>query len=190
MKAVFVVNEPKIAKILVDPMRRTILNLLREKPMTQAQLADELGLSDPSLNYHMKILRKHKLVMITKKAAEEHGIIQKFFSPAAYLFVYDLDSLPKDVARYFHPISIERARSIVSSVMVKDPHCKLDNAPEVIEQLTEKLSGFLVTVARSYEEKEVPHGNEKIVYDIYRKVVIMWLDSNPISTGNYSTIER
>ena len=43
MKAVYVVSDLKVAKVLVDPMRRAILDLLRQKPMTQAQLAQELG---------------------------------------------------------------------------------------------------------------------------------------------------
>ncbi len=178
MKAVFVVREKKIAQVLVDPMRRTILNLLREKPMTQSQLAEELGLSDPSLNYHMKILQGNKLVILTKKIPEEHGIIQKFFSPAAYLIVYDLDSLPKDVARYFHPISIERARAIVASIMVKDPKYKISTSPERIDGITEDLSRYLVTLAKPYEKMDMPHGNEKIVYDLYSQVVSLWLKEN------------
>ena len=35
MRAVYIVNEVKVAKILVDPMRRAILDLLRQRPMTQ-----------------------------------------------------------------------------------------------------------------------------------------------------------
>jgi DNA-binding transcriptional ArsR family regulator len=38
MKAVYIVNDVKIARILIDPMRRAILDLLRQKPMTQAGL--------------------------------------------------------------------------------------------------------------------------------------------------------
>ena len=60
MKAVYIVDNAKIAKVLVDPMRRAILDLLRQKPMTQAGLAKELGLSGASLNFHMKILRSNR----------------------------------------------------------------------------------------------------------------------------------
>ena len=41
MKAVYIVDDAKIAKVLIDPMRRAILGLLRQKPMTQAGLANE-----------------------------------------------------------------------------------------------------------------------------------------------------
>src|SRR5919197_5481445 len=118
MKAVYVVNDVKIAKILIDPMRRAILDLLRQRPMTQAGLANELGLTGASLNHHMKILRAKKLVTIFKKEIERHRIMQIFFSSIAYLFVYDLESLRKDIARYFYPISLERARAVVSLLLL------------------------------------------------------------------------
>jgi DNA-binding transcriptional ArsR family regulator len=118
MKAVYIVNNVKIAKILVDPMRRAILDLLRQRPMTQAGLANELGLTGASLNHHMKILRAKKLVTIFKKEIERHRIMQIFFSSIAYLFVYDLESLRKDIARYFYPISLERARAVVSLLLL------------------------------------------------------------------------
>ena len=79
MKAVYIVNSSKVAKILVDPMRRAILDLLRQKPMTQAQMAYELGLTSASLNYHIKILRSRKLVVVSKREYERHGIKQIFF---------------------------------------------------------------------------------------------------------------
>jgi DNA-binding transcriptional ArsR family regulator len=43
MKEVYIVDDTKIAKMLADPMRRSILDLLRQKPMTQAVLVSELG---------------------------------------------------------------------------------------------------------------------------------------------------
>jgi hypothetical protein len=47
--------------------------------MTQAQMAYELGLSSASHNYHIKILRSRKLVVVTKREYERHGIKQIFF---------------------------------------------------------------------------------------------------------------
>jgi DNA-binding transcriptional ArsR family regulator len=120
MKAVYIVNDPNVAKILVDPMRRAILDLLRQRPMTQSQLAHELGLTGASLNYHIKKLRSKRLVVIVKKEVIERNIMQIFFSGIAYLFVYDLDSFPKNIAGYFYPMALERARSVVSLYMLKE----------------------------------------------------------------------
>ena len=176
MKAVYIVDDVKIAKVLVDPMRRAILDLLRQKPMTQAGLANELGLTGPSLNYHMKILRSKKLVTIAKKEIEMHRIMQIFFSSVAYLFVYDLDSLPKNIARYFYPVSLERARAVVSLLTLNKKDSLLssyhiEQTPEAINDMSENLSRFLVNTARSYEKLTVNHANERIIYEIYKKAL-------------------
>jgi DNA-binding transcriptional ArsR family regulator len=129
MKAVYIVDDLKVAKILIDPMRRAILDLLRQRPMTQAQLAHELGLTGASLNYHIKKLRSKRLVVVAKKEVEEHSIMQIFFSSIAYLFVYDLHSFPKNIARYFYPVSLERARSVVSLCILKERGYHIETTP-------------------------------------------------------------
>lgn len=183
MKAVYIVDDVKIAKVLVDPMRRAILDLLRQKPMTQAGLANELGLTGPSLNYHMKILRSKKLVTIAKKEIEMHRIMQIFFSSVAYLFVYDLDSLPKNIARYFYPVSLERARAVVSLLTLNKKDSLLssyhiEQTPEAINDMSENLSRFLVNTARSYEKLTVNHANERIIYEIYKKALSSLLNDD------------
>jgi DNA-binding transcriptional ArsR family regulator len=129
MKAVYIVDDLEVAKILVDPMRRAILDLLRQRPMTQAQLANVLGLTGASLNYQMKKLRSKKLVVVAKREIEEHSIMQIFYSSTAYLFVYDLDSFPTNIARYFYPVSLERARSVVSLFILKEKGYHIEQTP-------------------------------------------------------------
>lgn len=175
MKAVAVIEDLELAKVLVDPMRRAILDLLRRQPMTQAQLADVLGLSDPSLNYHMKILRSYKLVTISGRSAEMHGIMQKFFSPSAYLFVYDLDSLPRNIARYFYPISLERARAVLSSSTLKIRGPGMNNDSTFIDSFSMNLARNIVKIARNYTEVESEHGNESLAYEIYQKAIKNYL---------------
>jgi DNA-binding transcriptional ArsR family regulator len=170
MKAVYIVNNSKVAKTLIDPMRRAILDLLRQKPMTQAQMADELGLSSASLNYHIKILRSRKLVVVAKREYERHGIKQIFFLAAAYLFVYDLDSLPKNIARYFCPISLERARSVISLLIINNRN-SIDQTPDISNSFAEILSRQLVKVAKTYVEKHVNHAQESVIYQIYTKAI-------------------
>ena len=170
MKAVYIVNDLKIAKVLVDPMRRAILDLLRQRPMTQAQLAQELGLTSASLNYHIKKLRSKKLVVVAKREVEEHSIMQIFFSSIAYLFVYDLDSFPKNIARYFYPISLERARSVVSLYILKRGY-HIERTSEEINVVSEHLAHLLVKISKAYEQKEVDFGNEETVYEIYTKAI-------------------
>ena len=178
MKAVYIVNDAKIAKILVDPMRRAILDLLRQRPMTQAGLANELGLTGASLNHHMKILRSKKLVTIFKREVERHRIMQIFLSSVAYLFIYDLESLPKNIARYFYPISLERARSVVSLLLLYNKELStydIEQTPEAINAISENLSRYLVMAAKSYESKIINHGDERYIYEIYGKAMFTLL---------------
>ena len=174
MKAVYIVNNVKIAKILVDPMRRAILDLLRQKPMTQAGLANELGLTGASLNHHMKILRSNRLVTIFKREVERHRIMQIFLSSVAYLFIYDLDSLPKNIARYFYPVSLERARAVVSLLLLWNEEIlayDIEQTPETINAISEDVSRYLVKVAKHYEKRVINHGDERYVYEIYGKAM-------------------
>jgi DNA-binding transcriptional ArsR family regulator len=176
MKAVYIVNDVKVAKILIDPMRRAILDLLRQKPMTQAGLANELGLTGASLNHHMKILRSNKLVTIFKREIERHRIMQIFLSSVAYLFVYDLDSLPKNIARYFYPVSLERARAVVSLLLMYNEELssayEIEHTPDAINMISEKMSRHLIMAAKSYENKTINHGDEKYVYEIYGRAIM------------------
>ncbi|MEM3160509.1 MAG: helix-turn-helix domain-containing protein [Nitrososphaera sp.] len=173
MKAAYIVSDHEVARVLIDPMRRAILGFLREKPMTQSQLADRLGLSDASLNYHMKILMKAGLVNIARREVEEHGIMQKFFAPAAYMFVYDLDALPKDVSRYFYPLSLERARAALALMGKKESAMVRDS--KSMNEFAASLSRMLVIVARQYAKKEVAYDSENMAHEIYSKAISMWL---------------
>lgn len=53
LKLVEIVDDEQVAKLLADPIRRTILNLVRENAMSEAQLAKRLGLTDATVNYHI-----------------------------------------------------------------------------------------------------------------------------------------
>lgn len=141
-----------------------------------AQLADKLRLSDASLNYHMRILRENGLVKLTKEFADEYNIVQKFFSPAACLFVYDIDTLPKEIARYLYPQSLECARSVISMYNLR---LKAHNADSV-NAISDSLSRRLVRIAKAYVKKDVPYGNDQTIHEIYGKAISA-LAENPIN---------
>ena len=169
MKAVFVVDDSNIAKILIDPMRRAILELLREKPMTQTEMANELGLTAASLNYHINMLKSKKLVSIAKRKVGDHGIVQIYFSSCAYLFVYDLKSLPQDIARYFYPIALERMRAVLSVLMMYKSYDSSNS--QTLTVLADIFSDYIVAASLPYVNKEVPLAKESIIFDIYVKAV-------------------
>ena len=57
----------RVFKALSDPTRRRVLQLLRERPMTAGQLADEFDLSKPTMSAHFGVLREANLIHADKK---------------------------------------------------------------------------------------------------------------------------
>jgi DNA-binding transcriptional ArsR family regulator len=58
----------RVFKALSDPTRRRVLQLLRRRPMTAGELADEFDLSKSTMSAHFGILREADLIAATKKA--------------------------------------------------------------------------------------------------------------------------
>ncbi len=53
---------------LVDPRRRAILEVLRERPSAVGELADELGYSQPMTSKHLRVLREAGIVSVRVEA--------------------------------------------------------------------------------------------------------------------------
>ncbi|HSM35114.1 MAG TPA: autorepressor SdpR family transcription factor [Longimicrobiales bacterium] len=51
-----------VFKALSDPTRRRVLQLLRVRPMTAGELADEFDLSRPTMSGHFSVLRAADLI--------------------------------------------------------------------------------------------------------------------------------
>ena len=57
---------------LAEPQRRTILELLRERPRTVSELTAELGLTQPGTSKHLKTLRQAGLVRVRADAQRRY----------------------------------------------------------------------------------------------------------------------
>jgi DNA-binding transcriptional ArsR family regulator len=53
---------------LVDPTRRQILDLLRERPHLVGELVDKVGISQPLMSKHLRVLREAGLVQVKQDA--------------------------------------------------------------------------------------------------------------------------
>lgn len=53
---------------LADETRREILDLLRSRPYTAGEIADQFSLSAATVSHHLAILRETKLVDTTRRA--------------------------------------------------------------------------------------------------------------------------
>ncbi len=57
----------QVFKALSDPTRRRVLQLLRSRPMTAGELAEEFALSKPTMSGHFSVLREANLVDADKQ---------------------------------------------------------------------------------------------------------------------------
>jgi DNA-binding transcriptional ArsR family regulator len=55
-----------VFRALADPTRRRVLALLREKPMSAGELADQFEVSKPTMSAHFNVLREAGLIDATK----------------------------------------------------------------------------------------------------------------------------
>lgn len=55
-----------VFKALADPTRRKVLELLRQKPMTAGELADNFPVSRPTMSAHFAVLRQADLIEANK----------------------------------------------------------------------------------------------------------------------------
>ncbi len=56
-----------VYKALAHPVRREILRLLRNGPLSAGELADEFDLAKPTLSGHFTILKEAGLVTVSRK---------------------------------------------------------------------------------------------------------------------------
>ncbi|MEZ4416025.1 MAG: metalloregulator ArsR/SmtB family transcription factor [Gemmatimonadota bacterium] len=82
-------------KALANPVRRTILDLLREAPRTTGELADGFpGLSRFAVMQHLKVLEEAELVVPRREGRTRYN----FLNPVPIQQIYD-----RWVARYMQP---------------------------------------------------------------------------------------
>lgn len=82
--------------------------------MTETQLSEQLGITKSAVGYHLHLLMDAGLINIDRVEAEEHGILQKYYTPIAVLLIIDPDHIPEDVQRYFIRTEIEHLRGMFS----------------------------------------------------------------------------
>ena len=57
-----------VFEALAEPMRRQILDLLRERPRHVGELVEALGISQPGVSKHLRVLREAGLVVVRQDA--------------------------------------------------------------------------------------------------------------------------
>ena len=88
---------------VAEPSRRRILDLLRERARTVNELVELLGLSQPGVSKHLRVLREAELVEVRRDAqrrwyelrAEPLGEVAAWLEPYRALWADRLDHLER-----------------------------------------------------------------------------------------------
>lgn len=169
-RAAYVVRNEKVAMLLVDPMRRTILNHLADEAYTQRQIAHTVGLTDASIGHHLKILTNAKLVRIVRRAKAVHGIIQSFYRSIALCIVVDTKPMSESASKYFFPVNIEWIRGAIACLMETKKRIQAINTA-TIEIMAERLVLAIATKAQRMGSKKVETDRESVTIASYKKAL-------------------
>lgn len=82
-----VIDDPGALKVLSDPLRKRLIELLRQAPSTVKGLAALLQVSPKSLYYHIHLLERHGLIRVVGTRVVS-GVLEKHYRATAYLFAF------------------------------------------------------------------------------------------------------
>jgi DNA-binding transcriptional ArsR family regulator len=85
--AVALLHDPDRVRLALTPIRRTLLERLRE-PASATQLASELGLARQRVNYHLRALERAGLLHLVE-TRQRRGCVERIVVAAADAFVVD-----------------------------------------------------------------------------------------------------
>jgi DNA-binding transcriptional ArsR family regulator len=176
-RAVEVITDPRIARILVDPMRREIVRLLAEGEKTENELAGLLGLSDPSVGHHLKVLRDAKLIRVVRMEAEEHGILQKFYQSNATVYLVDSHNMRREIDRYFMPISLERVRGVMTAASLVLGREGAQFSEKDVEEFAKLFASAIVRSSTKFS-KRWKRSREELLAALYRNA-LSYVLANP-----------
>jgi len=137
--------------------------------MTETQLSEQLGITRAAVGYHLHLLLDAELITIDKVEAEQHGILQKYYTPKAFLFIIDPDHMPQDVQRYYIRIQIEHLRGMFSVFQLY--HHASEFSSRIFEKLAIAMLKQLKIVGQKHT-KDMAHGDaESLRVKIYAEAL-------------------
>lgn len=89
LPARLVVNTEQQFKALAEPMRWQILRIIQDRPATAKQVAGLLKIAPGTAGHHLQVLEATGLARIVARRLLVHGIVAKYYTRSARLFVFD-----------------------------------------------------------------------------------------------------
>jgi hypothetical protein len=109
------------------------------------------------------------LIHIEKVEAEEHGILQKYYTPIAFLLIIDPDRIPRDVKRYFIRTQLEHLRGMFSVFQLY--HHVSEVSSKNLEKLAIAMLKQLKIVGQKHTNDMAPKDAESLRVKIYAEAL-------------------
>lgn len=84
-EGVFVIRDLETLKVVADPVRNQILEVLEKKPQNVKEVAEKLGLAPSKLYYHFNMLEKVELIKVVETRQVANLIEKYYMSTAAFI---------------------------------------------------------------------------------------------------------
>lgn len=85
-----------VFQAIADPIRRDIIELISNEPMSINDVAEKFEISRPAISKHLKILNECGIITINKKGRERFCIIQPKNLIPAFLWIKQYNKLWED----------------------------------------------------------------------------------------------
>ena len=115
-KDIIKINNTKLLKVISDPTRKKIIDVLYETPLTASEIAEKISYPKDKIYYHIKKLQNNGILIIAD-SKKVKGITQNKFINAAKKFEIDTSLIGEET-----PQTLKRKES---------PDKKIDNIKKV-----------------------------------------------------------
>lgn len=107
----FIINDLDTLRVLADPLRNQIVELLIMNPLTVKQVAERLGLAPSKLYYHIGLLEKHGIIEVAETRMVAN-LQEKDYRTVAHTF-----AVAPELLSFGSTIGRDTLNSIISSTM-------------------------------------------------------------------------
>jgi len=142
--SILLVDDPEKIEILNEPTRKQILRLLSDRDMTLTQIAKDLGISKRSVWYHLRVLLKRDLIVLSKKKVNAYGIEEKYYRAKASVMIGHYGKASKRIREETLESSKDAVIGYLCAKNIREPI-----SDEKIDRMAEQ---FTKTVQKVIEE--------------------------------------
>ena len=130
--------------------------------MTMTQIARELGISKRSVWYHLRVLLKRNLIVLSKKKVNAYGIEEKYYRAKALVMIGDFNKSSKRIRGETLESNIDIVIGYLCAKKIDEPI-----SDEKIERIAEKFTETLQKVIENNEKIGETRNQTKLA--IYRE---------------------